>query len=139
MNGKIYSAQERILVPPQYQQPDISNPGINPPQYQQPDISNPSINPPEYQQPDISNPGINPPPIEIVPPIFELPPGSTSPDVDCNTCIIDRIGLAQAIVPSQPFTAPMESEQALVCGTAFSDLVMPYCSGWNFYRNTQEV
>ena len=34
--------------------------------------------------------------------------------------------------------APMEQEQSLVCGTAFADLAMPYCSGWNLYRFRRE-
>lgn len=58
---------------------------------------------------------------------------------DCSACVMNRIGLAQAYVPSQPYTAPMEQEQSLVCGTAFSDLVMPYCSGWNLYRFRKEA
>ena len=58
---------------------------------------------------------------------------------DCNHCVKEQIGLAQAFVPSQPYTAPMEQEQSLVCGTAFADLVMPYCSGWNLYRFAKEA
>lgn len=58
---------------------------------------------------------------------------------DCSTCVMERIGLAQAYVPSQPYTTPMEQEQSLVCGTTFSELVMPYCSGWNLYRFRREA
>lgn len=58
---------------------------------------------------------------------------------DCNACVIERVGLAQAFVASQPYAAPMEQEQSLVCGTAFSALVMPYCSGWNLYRAAKEA
>lgn len=58
---------------------------------------------------------------------------------DCSSCVIERIGLAQAYVPSQPYTTPMEQEQSLVCGTTFSELVMPYCSGWNLYRFGREA
>ena len=58
---------------------------------------------------------------------------------DCNSCVMSRIGLAQAYIPSQPYNAPMEQEQSLVCGTVFSDLVMPYCSGWNLYRFRKEA
>ena len=58
---------------------------------------------------------------------------------DCNACVIERIGLAQAFIPSQPFEQPMEQEQSLVCGTVFSDLAMPYCSGWNLYRFRREA
>ncbi len=56
----------------------------------------------------------------------------------CNACVIERVGLAQAMVPFQPYEAPMEQEQSLVCGTAFADLAMPYCSGWNLYRFRRE-
>ncbi len=58
---------------------------------------------------------------------------------DCNACVLERIGLAQAFVPSQPYEQPMEQEQSLICGTAFSELVMPYCSGWNLYRFAKEA
>ena len=61
------------------------------------------------------------------------------PNADCSACVTERIGLAQAFVPSQPYTAPMETEQSLVCGTAFSELVMPYCKGWNLYRFSEGV
>ena len=69
-------------------------------------------------------------------------PAAIMPDTgmgDCNACVIERIGLAQAFVPSQPFEQPMEQEQSLVCGTVFSDLAMPYCSGWNLYRFRREA
>ena len=58
---------------------------------------------------------------------------------DCSSCVMNRIGLAQAYIPSQPYTVPMEQEQSLVCGTTFSELVMPYCSGWNLYRFREGV
>ena len=38
------------------------------------------------------------------------------------------------MVPFQPYEAPMEAEQSLICGTVFADLAIPYCSGWNLYR-----
>ncbi|WP_458397698.1 spore coat associated protein CotJA [Anaerotignum sp.] len=69
-------------------------------------------------------------------------PSAILPDTsmgDCSSCVMDRIGLAQAYIPSQPYSVPMEQEQSLVCGTVFSDLVMPYCSGWNLYRFRKEV
>ena len=69
-------------------------------------------------------------------------PAALQPDTmmgDCNACVIERIGLAQAFVPAQPFEQPMEQEQSLVCGTVFSDLAMPYCSGWNLYRFGREA
>ncbi|MGN0136471.1 spore coat associated protein CotJA [Anaerotignum sp.] len=68
-------------------------------------------------------------------------PAALIPDTsmgDCNACVIARVGLAQAMVPFQPYEAPMEQEQSLVCGTAFADLSMPYCSGWNLYRFGRE-
>ena len=58
---------------------------------------------------------------------------------DCSHCVMEHIGLAQAFVPSQPYATPQEPEQSLVCGTAFSELVMPYCSGWNLYRFGKEA
>ena len=58
---------------------------------------------------------------------------------DCNSCVMNHIGLAQAYVPSQTYTAAKEQEQSLVCGTTFTELVMPYCSGWNLYRYMKEV
>ena len=67
---------------------------------------------------------------------------SVTPDTstsDCSTCVIDRIGLAQAFIPSQPYEALKDQEQSLVCGTVFSDLSMPYCSGWNLYRFGKEA
>ena len=62
-----------------------------------------------------------------------------APMGDCSSCVMEKIGLAQAYVPSQPYTQPMEQEQSLVCGTTFTELVMPYCSGWNLYRYMKEV
>ncbi|MBQ2879665.1 MAG: spore coat associated protein CotJA, partial [Anaerotignum sp.] len=64
---------------------------------------------------------------------------SDKPVDSCNACVMERIGPAQAYVPSQSYTAPMEQEQSLVCGTVFSELVMPYCKGWNLYRFSKEV
>lgn len=58
---------------------------------------------------------------------------------DCNACVQEQIGLAQAFIPNQPYEAPMGEEQSLVCGTAFSALVMPYCAGWNLSRFAKEV
>ena len=48
--------------------------------------------------------------------------------------MLEQIGPAQAMVPFQPYEAPMEAEQSLICGTVFADLAIPYCSGWNLYR-----
>ncbi|MDO4532081.1 MAG: spore coat associated protein CotJA [Bacillota bacterium] len=69
-------------------------------------------------------------------------PADILPDTDmgdCTSCVKNRIGLAQAYIPSQPYTSPMAEEQSLVCGTVFSELVMPYCSGWNIHRFSKEV
>ena len=66
-------------------------------------------------------------------PIPEIPMNN------CNTCVMQHIGLAQAYIPSQPYTIPMEQEQSLVCGTTFTELIMPYCSGWNLYRFKEGV
>ena len=62
-----------------------------------------------------------------------------TPMNNCSACIMQHIGLAQAYIPSQPYTMPMEQEQSLVCGTTFTELVMPYCSGWNLYRFKEGV
>ena len=51
-----------------------------------------------------------------------------------NGIIEESMELAQAYVPFQPFTAPLGQAQSLVCGTAFYDLIVPYCSGWHLYR-----
>lgn len=56
----------------------------------------------------------------------------------CNTNGNTTMQLAQAYTPSQPYRAPMSNEQSLVCGTAFTDLVMPYCSGWHLYQIAKE-
>ena len=45
---------------------------------------------------------------------------------DCNSCIIDKIGLAAAYVPYQEKSVLMESDKSLTCGTVFPELVMPY-------------
>lgn len=69
-------------------------------------------------------------------------PAALQPDTtmgDCNACVTERVGLAQAFIPTQTFAQPMEQEQSLVCGTAFSALAMPYCSGWNLYRFGREA
>ncbi|MCI1959742.1 MAG: spore coat associated protein CotJA [Clostridia bacterium] len=45
---------------------------------------------------------------------------------DCNDCIIERVGFADAYVPYQTEFAVMCPEKSLVCGTAFAVLAMPY-------------
>lgn len=57
--------------------------------------------------------------------------GTPASRTDCNACVIDAIGLAQAYVPYQPDATTMGLEQSLVCGTAFPSLVKPYVSGMN--------
>ena len=67
---------------------------------------------------------------------------SVTPDAsmgDCSACVIERIGLAQAFIPSQPYETLKDQEQSLICGTVFSELSMPYCSGWNLYRLGKEA
>jgi len=64
---------------------------------------------------------------------------SDKPIDSCNACVMERIGPAQAYVAFQSYAVPMEQEQSLVCGTVFSELVMPYCKGWNLYRFSKEV
>ena len=56
---------------------------------------------------------------------------------NCNACVLEQIGPAQAMVPFQPYEAPMEAEQSLICGTVFADLAIPYCSGWNLSERGQ--
>lgn len=57
---------------------------------------------------------------------------------NCAACVRERVGFAQAYVPTQPYEAPQEEAQSLICGTVFSDLVQPYCSGWNLTRFAKE-
>ncbi len=33
---------------------------------------------------------------------------------NCNACVLEQIGPAQAMVPFQPYEAPMEAEQSLI-------------------------
>ncbi len=54
--------------------------------------------------------------------------------MDCNTWLINKIGLAQAYVAPQPNAVTMSEEQSLVCGTAFADLVQPYVQGSNLTK-----
>ncbi len=58
---------------------------------------------------------------------------------DYSVIIEEDMELAQAYVPFQPYMEPMDQAQSLVCGTAFYDLVVPYCSGWHLYRFAKEV
>ena len=61
----------------------------------------------------------------------------TMTDDACNACVLERVGLAQAMVPSQPYTAPQGEENSLVCGTVFADLVMPYPQGFHIWLNRE--
>lgn len=45
---------------------------------------------------------------------------------DCNDCIIDRTGLAEAYVPYQTDLEIMSPEESLKLGTIFKSLVKPY-------------
>lgn len=66
--------------------------------------------------------------------------GSAAPEMEsCAACVLAKVGPAQAYVPSQPYAQPMAQEQSLVCGTAFSELVIPYCSGWHLYQSAKEA
>ena len=47
--------------------------------------------------------------------------------------------LAQAYVPMQMWTEPMEAMTSLACGTVFGELVMPYVKGSSLERNKREV
>ena len=53
---------------------------------------------------------------------------------DCDSWLIGKMGLAQAYVPFQPNADTMTAEQSLICGTAFSDLVVPYVQGSNLVK-----
>lgn len=61
-----------------------------------------------------------PDPCDISPDNFCFEPA------DCNDCIIERIGLAEAYVPYQTDISLMEPEKSLELGTAFEELVIPY-------------
>lgn len=74
---------------------------------------------------------------ECISPILPTPDCKECPD--CNTCVIEKIGLAQAFVPTQPYQVPSTPEQSLICGTAFSDLSMPYTQGNHIRQNAREV
>lgn len=71
--------------------------------------------------------------------IAECSISPTLPTQSCNACVIEKIGLAQAFVAAQPYQAPSSPEQSLVCGTAFSDLSMPYTQGSHIRQNAREV
>ena len=44
---------------------------------------------------------------------------------NCNACVLEQIGPAQAMVPFQPYEAPMEAEQSLICGTIWLSPIAP--------------
>lgn len=64
--------------------------------------------------------GKHPDPCDITPEDFCYEPA------DCNDCIIERIGLSEAYVPYQTDFDIMEADKALMLGTAFKNLVIPY-------------
>lgn len=46
--------------------------------------------------------------------------------IDCNTCVQESVGLAQAYVPFQTQLDLKDGQTALACGTVFAQLVQPY-------------
>lgn len=46
--------------------------------------------------------------------------------------------LASCNIPSQPYKPRINGENALVCGTVFPDLSMPYEAGWHLYKKGEE-
>ncbi len=46
--------------------------------------------------------------------------------IECNDCLLDTVGLAQAYVPYQTDLDVMEADCSLVLGTAFKQLVKPH-------------
>lgn len=53
--------------------------------------------------------------------------------------LMGALPLSEAYVPFQPYTTPMSKEQSLICGTVFSELLNPYCSGWHLHSFGREV
>lgn len=60
------------------------------------------------------------------------------PAMDCNDCMLERVGLSQAYVPYQNYETLFAPEQGLVCGTAFPSLVMPYTQGTHLKQYAKE-
>lgn len=54
---------------------------------------------------------------------------------ECNNCVVDNIGYAQAYVPYQETTRIMTQEKSLACGTVFTELVDPYVKGSSLRRS----
>ncbi len=54
------------------------------------------------------------------------------------TVFPENLPLAQAYIPLQPYETPKDGEQALVCGTVFENLVVPYCAGWHLEQYKEE-
>lgn len=46
--------------------------------------------------------------------------------LECNDCVMEHVGLAQAYVPYQTEFTTFSQEESLACGTVFPQLVMPY-------------
>lgn len=46
--------------------------------------------------------------------------------IECNTCVQESVGLAQAYVPFQTQLDLKDGQTALACGTVFAQLVQPY-------------
>jgi len=47
--------------------------------------------------------------------------------LECNDCVMEHVGLAQAYVPYQTDFTIFSQEESLACGTVFPQLVIPYC------------
>lgn len=60
------------------------------------------------------------------PQTMAVPVTTESAVADCNNCIVEKVGLAQAYVPFQMDFDLMEENRSLACGTAFPELVSPY-------------
>jgi hypothetical protein len=46
--------------------------------------------------------------------------------LECNDCVIDHVGLAQAYIPYQTDFVTFSQEESLACGTIFPQLSIPY-------------
>lgn len=68
----------------------------------------------------------------------EYPTEYALPPTDCNDCIRQKVGLAQAYIPVQDYETQFAPEQGLVCGTAFPSLVMPYTQGMHLKQYAKE-
>ena len=58
--------------------------------------------------------------------------------MECNTCVIEEVGYAQAYVPYQETMNIMSKEKSLCNGTIFSELVQPYVKGSSLKYNAMK-